>query len=166
MASTGPLFLSVVWKNWLSEHKGLSEANPSWKGRVRVLMPDEYNKHAWSFFKAYEGSSWHGKDARFIFWMGRNWVLLVVIGFAIAGVVGVLGWWVYGRVILWGKRRAARAMSPRRGLGSPGRGSPGRSRVGYAGLFGGRRTGGRFPWLWRSEGKGKGAYELVEHHDA
>ncbi|KAI9871822.1 MAG: hypothetical protein M1823_008335, partial [Watsoniomyces obsoletus] len=88
MASTGPLFLSVIWKNWLNGHKGMSKTNPDWKGRVRILMPDEYNKHTWSFFKTYEGSSWHGKDARFIFWMGRNWLLITVAGFALAGFVG------------------------------------------------------------------------------
>ena len=160
MASTGPLFLSVIWKKWMNEHAGMSEANPAWKGRVRVLMPDEYNKHAWSFFKTYEGSSWHGKDARFIFWMGRNWLLLVIAGFAVAGAVGFVTWWVYGRLILWGKRRAARRA-----------GSPGRSRSpAYGSLFGGggsgRGRGAMLP-LWRRwRGERKGSYELVEHHDA
>ena len=40
--------------------------------RVRILMPDEYNKHAWSFFSHHRGSSWHGKDARLIFWVGSS----------------------------------------------------------------------------------------------
>lgn len=62
MYSTGPLFLSVVWKEYM-----LSE--PDEIGRVRILMPDEYNKHSWSFFTHHEGSSWHGKDARLIFWV-------------------------------------------------------------------------------------------------
>ena len=150
MASTGPLFLSVIWKKWLNEHAGMSEADPDWKGRVRVLMPDEYDLHAWSFFKTYEGNSWHGDDARFIFWMGRNWLLLTVAGFAIAGVVFLVSWWVYGRLILWGKRRAARSPgSPRL---TPAYNSP--SRHGKA---------SRSPiWrLWSREGKG--SYELVEH---
>ena len=145
----------------MTEHAGLSESNPGWKGRVRVLMPDEYNKHPWSFFKTYEGSSWHGKDARFIFWMGRNWLLLTVAGFAIAGAVGVVSWWVYGRVILWGKRRAAnrRQLSPGRAEAYAGR-SP--RRGGSARGVG----GGRLP-LWRMwRGEAKGTYELVEQHDA
>lgn len=62
MYSTGPLFLSVIWKEYMN-------LEPSEQGRVRVLMPDEYNKHAWSFFKHYRGSSWHGKDAKLIFWV-------------------------------------------------------------------------------------------------
>lgn len=62
MYSTGPLFLSVMWKEYM-----LSE--PDEIGRVRILMPDEYNKHSWSFFTHHKGSSWHGKDARLIFWV-------------------------------------------------------------------------------------------------
>ena len=62
MYSTGPLFLSVVWKEYIQK-------SPSEPSRVRVLMPDEYNKHAWSFFNLRRGSSWHGRDARFIFWV-------------------------------------------------------------------------------------------------
>ncbi len=62
MYSTGPLFLSVIWKEYIGEDRNE-------ESRVRVLMPDEYNKHAWSFFTHHRGSSWHGKDAMFIFWV-------------------------------------------------------------------------------------------------
>jgi mannosyltransferase OCH1-like enzyme len=62
MYSTGPLFLSVIWKEYM-------QSNPTGSERVRVLMPDEYNKHSWSFFIHHPGSSWHGKDARLIFWV-------------------------------------------------------------------------------------------------
>jgi len=146
MASTGPLFLSVIWKKWMSEHAGLVDAN--WPGRVRVLTPDMYNKYEWSFFKTYKGSSWHGKDARLIFWAGRNWAILTVTGFLIAGLVFLAGWFIYRRLITWGKRRTAKGSS-----------TP---------LFGrGRPHGGRLP-LWRKwNGRGgKAAYELVEQHDA
>lgn len=147
MASTGPLFLSVIWKNWLSEHAGLREMQEEWPGRVRVLMPDEYDEHAWSFFRTYKGDSWHGKDARFIFWLGKNWLLVTAAGFCLAGVVGLSVWWVYGRLVLMGKRRAAlRNRSP--------------TRVFWA------EVGQRVPW-WRRAVGGKGkAYELVEQHDA
>jgi inositol phosphorylceramide mannosyltransferase catalytic subunit len=147
MGSTGPLFLSVMWKNWMNEHAGMSEANPSWTGRVRVLMPDENKGHPWSFFVAYPGSSWHGKDARFIFWMGRNWLFLVVAGFMIAGLVFGVGWVLYSRLVLWGKRRAIMSTKPNRARGGGG-------------------TFARMPlWrMWRNEGKG--SYELVEQHDA
>lgn len=62
MYSTGPLFLSVVWKEYT--RWGASEA-----GRVRILMPEEYNKNPWSFFAIYKGSSWHTGDAQAIFWV-------------------------------------------------------------------------------------------------
>ncbi|KZF21317.1 glycosyltransferase family 32 protein [Xylona heveae TC161] len=62
MYSTGPLFLSVIWEEYI--RWGTSD-----EGRVRVLMPDEYNKHSWSFFSHHRGSSWHGKDAQLIFWV-------------------------------------------------------------------------------------------------
>jgi len=98
MYSTGPLFLSVVWKEYMNE--GPSEAD-----RVRILMPGEYNQHAWSFFKHYRGSSWHGKDAQLIFWMGQHWMLLTAMGFLTAGVVGICVWWVYSRVLRLGSHR-------------------------------------------------------------
>lgn len=118
MYSTGPLFLSVIWKEYMNEDQ-LEE------DRVRILMPDEYNKHAWSFFKHYKGSSWHGKDAQFIFWMGRNWMFLTAAGFLTAGVVGMCLWWIYGRILLLGAHKKGRPSSGsrlgfffRRGSGS------------------------------------------------
>jgi mannosyltransferase OCH1-like enzyme len=63
MYSTGPLFLSVIWKEYMREM-------PSEAGRVRILMQDEYNRFSWSFFTHHRGNSWHGKDAHLIFWVG------------------------------------------------------------------------------------------------
>ena len=123
MYSTGPLFLSVVWKEWMGENAG---KEGDWDGRVRILMKPEYNQHPWSFFKHYRGSSWHGKDARLIFWMGRHWMLLTVIGFILAAVLGMALWWLYGRLLLLGSRRKPgsthgrkRSQSPRPRLGRP-----------------------------------------------
>lgn len=62
MYSTGPLFLSVLWKEYM-------HSNPRGNDRVRVLMQDAYNKYSWSFFTHHPGSSWHGNDARLIFWV-------------------------------------------------------------------------------------------------
>jgi inositol phosphorylceramide mannosyltransferase catalytic subunit len=62
MYSTGPLFLSVIWKEYMQD-------KPSESGRVRILMQDEYNKFSWSFFTHHTGNSWHGKDAHLIFWV-------------------------------------------------------------------------------------------------
>lgn len=105
MYSTGPLFLSVVWKEYIRTTRFASD-------HVRILMPDDYSKHEWSFFNIAKGSSWHGKDAETIFWMGRHWLLLTVVGFAIAGVVGGCLWWAWttwimtrGRTHSGGRRR-------------------------------------------------------------
>lgn len=99
MSSTGPLFLSVIWKKYMASGSNING------GRLRILMPDEYNKQPWSFFSHHLGNSWHGKDARFIFWLGAHWMQLTVAGFLLAGVVALGMWWVWGRVLLLGQRR-------------------------------------------------------------
>jgi hypothetical protein len=63
MGSTGPLFLSIIWRHYNSGAK-LAEAD-----RVRVLFPDEYSKHQWSFFTHHVGSSWHKNDVKVIMWV-------------------------------------------------------------------------------------------------
>lgn len=127
MYSTGPLFLSVIWQEYKKGRgrnvaelgaqvgnvvgggadvaKGLGRWDGSEAGRVRVLMADEYNQKPWAFFKWHGGSSWHGKDARLIFWMGRHWMLLTVTGFLLAGFIGLCMWWIYRRMLLLGERR-------------------------------------------------------------
>ena len=96
MGSTGPLFLSIIWKKYKSSLSNVGDGADG--GRVRLLSPDDYSRHTWSFFKIYQGSSWHGKDARLIFWMGKHWMLLTCTGFLIAGVVGWGLWWAYMRI--------------------------------------------------------------------
>lgn len=153
MASTGPLFLSVMWKKWIDEHAHLDQ--DKWTGRVRVLMPDEYTKHPWSFFNTYKGDSWHGKDARFIFWMGKNWLLLVVVGTIVGLTLIFLIWTIYSRLLNGSasRRRAVPGGSPR---GSPRASAyrvPPSSRVPL--------------WMrWSAGLKKKQSYELVEQHDA
>lgn len=92
MYSTGPLFLSVIWKEYM-------RSRPNSAARVRVLMPTEYNKSPWCFFTRHRGNSWHGKDAQLIFWMGNHWVLLTVLGFTLAGIVGYCLWRVYAKLL-------------------------------------------------------------------
>ena len=76
-------------------------------GRVRILLQGESHSEPWRFFNLHQGSSWHGKDAKFIFWMGRNWMLLTALGFLSAGIIGMGLWWIYGRVLLLGQRKSA-----------------------------------------------------------
>ena len=154
MGSTGPLFLSVLWKRWMMGGNTQGE-----KGRVRVLMPEEYQGKGWSFFTWYKGDSWHGGDARFIFWLGSHWVLVTAAGFALAGGVGLGVWWVYGRVVAGRKGRNLKGgVSPVLG----GDGTTGRAR---------EKDKRRPVWLrWMDCGGrcmvGKGPYEPVEQHDA
>lgn len=136
MYSTGPLFLSVIWKKYMSSGRNIGDGASG--GRVRILMKDEYNRFPWSFFSHHQGSSWHGKDARFIFWMGSHWMMLTLMGFLLAGVVGVGAWWAWNRALL---------------LGQQGKNK--------------RREGGMWEramgWSWRRGGKG--GYELAERHE-
>lgn len=47
--------------------------------------------------------------------MLRYWVLLTVVGFILAGVVGFCMWWVYGRLLVAGQYRfRGRGASPSR----------------------------------------------------
>ena len=142
MGSTGPLFLSVMWKKYMQNHL---DEGPDWVGRIRVLMPDEYSKQPWSFFKIFKGDSWHQGDAKFIFWMGKHWVFLTAGGFGLAAILGLCGWWAYKRLSLVGGRRK---------FGPSGHSSP---------LLGARKKTG-VP-LWK-RWTGKQHYELVEQHDA
>lgn len=82
MASTGPLFLSFVWKSWLEERpEDIVETN------ARLLTLAEYNRHHWSFFYTYEGSSWHCNDAKYIIWASENWkpivAMVILVGIAV-----------------------------------------------------------------------------------
>jgi mannosyltransferase OCH1-like enzyme len=65
MASTGPLYLSIIWRHY-------NNATPEGDERVRILFPDEYNNNPWSFFTHHVGSSWHRTDVKVIFWLARH----------------------------------------------------------------------------------------------
>ncbi|KAI5949445.1 CSH1 [Candida theae] len=80
MISTGPLFLSVIWKQY--KRWGVPEA-----GKVRVLMPQNYKGYQYSFFAIAPGSSWHMSDANFIKSLANHLVLAVIGGFCIALVI-------------------------------------------------------------------------------
>ncbi|KAH7386685.1 nucleotide-diphospho-sugar transferase [Phaeosphaeria sp. MPI-PUGE-AT-0046c] len=75
MASTGPLYLSIIWRHY-------NNASPEGANRVRILFPDEYNNHPWSFFTHHVGSSWHRTDVKVIFWLAKHWVFVTFLGFA------------------------------------------------------------------------------------
>jgi inositol phosphorylceramide mannosyltransferase catalytic subunit len=62
MGSTGPLFLSVMWRHHVDSWPTDSE-------RVHVLFPPEYAKNPWSFFEIHKGNSWHQYDVEIIMWV-------------------------------------------------------------------------------------------------
>lgn len=69
MASTGPLFLSIIWRHYTDE--GLNIGDGPDGGRIRILFPEEYNNYPWSFFTHHLGNSWHGYDVQLIFWVSN-----------------------------------------------------------------------------------------------
>jgi mannosyltransferase OCH1-like enzyme len=87
MYSTGPLFLSVTWIEFLH---GLGRKGGE-MDRVRVLAREEKEGDSYGFFNNLQGGSWHGKDVETIFWMGRHWFVVTVVGFVIGfAVTGIL----------------------------------------------------------------------------
>lgn len=94
MFSTGPLFVSVMWKQY--RRWGVPE-----NGIVRILLPSDYKMHETSFFAISEGSSWHMNDAHFIKSLANYIPVCVVLGFALAftimyGEYCLLCWLVSG----------------------------------------------------------------------
>ena len=100
MASTGPLFLSVMWKKYLRETNAVEKEE--W--RVRLLTRSEFNGMEESLFKAYGGSSWHGGDARMFLWMGKHVFMVIVAVSMVVTVIGVGAWWFRGKVAEMRKR--------------------------------------------------------------
>ena len=97
MASTGPLFLSLCWREWLDFRRGTGEGNGGEEGRLRVLVPYSWG---YGFFVNVEGRSWQGWDEKIVGWLERHWVFDVVMG--IAGVVAVMG--AIWRLVEWSVR--------------------------------------------------------------
>jgi mannosyltransferase OCH1-like enzyme len=74
MASTGPLFLSLRWKEWLDMSKGGATNS------VVALRMDEREYGYRGFFIDIEGRSWQGPDERYIAWLERHWALDIILG--------------------------------------------------------------------------------------
>lgn len=83
MYSTGPLFLSVIWKQY--KRWGVPSAEA-----VRILQPADYSLGETSFFTISQGSSWHMGDANFIKLLSNHMLACVVVGF----VIGFFGLYI------------------------------------------------------------------------
>jgi mannosyltransferase OCH1-like enzyme len=92
MYSTGPLFLSVIWKKY--KRWGVPRG-----GEVRILItPKNKSPYKWFFFTA-QGSSWHLGDAKFIFSMGRHWIFFTILGTLLVFAVFYLQFKFYGLLL-------------------------------------------------------------------
>lgn len=63
MGSTGPLFLSLIWRHYSSDPAPLRHDH------LRILFPDDYMGRSWSFFTHHVGNSWHKWDTQLILWV-------------------------------------------------------------------------------------------------
>lgn len=93
MASTGPLFVSLIWKQYRRE------AIMSQKDDVRVLVPPKPNNdHSKYFFYTAKGSSWHLGDAKFIMQMAKHWFFFTILGTVLVLSVLYLQYRIYQRL--------------------------------------------------------------------
>lgn len=110
MYTTGPLFLSVMWVEYLtilkSKMGGLrkNKDNLTEMDAIKILMRDEDGGDSYGFFHNAQGGSWHGKDVQFIFWMGRHQVLVTVVGFVLGFAVTGMIWWTVRKVARFWER--------------------------------------------------------------
>lgn len=75
MYSTGPLFLSQVWKQYIRWGSPME---------LKILMPADYKSGPNPFFKIATGSSWHNGDAFLLFLMINHLPLTIVLGVLLA----------------------------------------------------------------------------------
>ena len=116
MSSTGPLFISIIWKQY-KRWNHFKNLNPE-EITIRVMQPDDYKLHAKSFFAISKGSSWHMDDADFVKSFLTHILSCVVAGF-------VLGFFIlYGEFTFYcwlcSSNKAASWKYPRALLGKLG----------------------------------------------
>ena len=117
MYSTGPLFISVIWKQWIAAGGNLNRDH-----RVRILRVDDYNSGPERFFNTFGGSSWHQGDVAFLGYVVENWFLFIILG----SLLGAIGGW-----LLWGKVVGRKGIFGSRGLRWRGGSHKYRSTKGY-----------------------------------
>lgn len=91
MYTTGPLFLSVLWKEYISVWGYPNSHGIGGLGRFRVLKQDPRRDDGYGFFRNEEGASWHGRDAHAVEWIGSHWLLVTTGGF-LFGLCAISGW--------------------------------------------------------------------------
>ena len=93
MASTGPLFLSVIWEQYKRWNflRGLNSEDFV----IRVLQPEDYKLGSSAFFTISRGSSWHTSEADFVELCLTHILSCITAGF-------VLGFFIlYGEFVFY-----------------------------------------------------------------
>ncbi|KAJ8611451.1 hypothetical protein MRB53_037970 [Persea americana] len=116
MSSTGPLFLSMIWRHWTAEGRNVGDGASG--GRVRILFPEQYMTGTSSFFTHHVGNSWHSYDVELMFWMLRHWIIITIVCFIVGFTMIFLAWLLYDGFIVrnaekkpWRKPTRARRFS-------------------------------------------------------
>ncbi|KAH3902173.1 related to Mannosyl phosphorylinositol ceramide synthase CSH1 [Saccharomycodes ludwigii] len=84
MSSTGPLFVSIIWKQYKRWNHSL-DVNSS--GAVRILQPQDYRQGPYAFFTISKGSSWHTGDSNVVLNMAVHITACVVSGFVVVFMI-------------------------------------------------------------------------------
>lgn len=79
MSSTGPLFISIVWKHYRRWKFLIRDYVP-----VKIIQPKDYKGNSWSYFSIVKGSSWHTDDAKWMKSLENHILSCVVAGFVFA----------------------------------------------------------------------------------
>ncbi|GMM56463.1 hypothetical protein DAKH74_030790 [Maudiozyma humilis] len=77
LSSTGPLFVSIVWKRY----KIFSSEDVMENNVVRILRPRDYTVHQDAYFAITKGATWHEDDAVFKKSLGNHIMSCLVAGF-------------------------------------------------------------------------------------
>lgn len=88
IASTGPLFVSLVWKKYKRTKDFQSFI-------VRTMQPHDYKMHPSSFFSISKGSSWHTEDAKSFMILATHLLACVVAGFVLAFTLLYFEFYIY-----------------------------------------------------------------------
>ncbi|KAG0671615.1 hypothetical protein C6P45_000106 [Maudiozyma exigua] len=78
LGSTGPLFVSIVWKKYKIWSDDIMENNV-----VRILRPKDYLVHKDAYFSITKGATWHEDDAVFKKSLGNHILSCITAGFVL-----------------------------------------------------------------------------------
>lgn len=100
MYSTGSLFLSVMWVEYLDTWRKTERME---EGRVRVLVDGtkEEKMKGFKLFDHARGGSWHERDKVMVYWMWKYWGFVTAGGFILGFVAA---WGIWGLVKMLAKR--------------------------------------------------------------